>query len=106
MAAVGRIAREFNLYTKITGSSRVSVCLCAKDDLPEICQLIEAGFENRSRVRQSAADGENLRRQHSCRYGVGDSVGFGVSWKTATAHSHPRTKMKFGVSGCKFVNVR
>ncbi len=44
--AVGRIAREFNLYTKITGSQRPAMFGAQKDDLPEIWrQLIEAGFE-------------------------------------------------------------
>lgn len=44
--AVGRIAREFNLYTKITGSQRTAMFGAQKDDLPEIWrQLIEAGFE-------------------------------------------------------------
>ncbi|STG50697.1 nitrite reductase [NAD(P)H] large subunit [Escherichia coli] len=33
--AVGRIAREFNLYTKITGSQRLAMFGAQKDDLPE-----------------------------------------------------------------------
>lgn len=46
LMAVGRIAREFNLYTKITGSQRTAMFGAQKDDLPEIWrQLIEAGFE-------------------------------------------------------------
>ncbi len=46
LVAVGRIAREFNLYTKITGSQRIGLFGAQKDDLPEIWrQLIEAGFE-------------------------------------------------------------
>ncbi|EHC31811.1 Nitrite reductase large subunit, partial [Salmonella enterica subsp. enterica serovar Alachua str. R6-377] len=46
LVAVGRIAREFNLYTKITGSQRIGLFGVQKDDLPEIWrQLIEAGFE-------------------------------------------------------------
>ncbi|XNM79666.1 hypothetical protein ACLK1U_18990 [Escherichia coli] len=39
-------SREFNLYTKITGSQRLAMFGAQKDDLPEIWrQLIEAGFE-------------------------------------------------------------
>ncbi|MDE4771653.1 FAD-dependent oxidoreductase, partial [Klebsiella pneumoniae] len=42
LVAVGRIAREFNLYTKITGSQRIGLFGAQKDDLPEIWrQLIE-----------------------------------------------------------------
>lgn len=59
--AVGRIAREFNLYTKITGSQRLAMFGAQKDDLPEIWrQLIEAGFEP-SCLCESTAYGENLR---------------------------------------------
>ena len=36
LVAVGRIAREFNLYTKITGSQRIGLFGAQKDDLPEI----------------------------------------------------------------------
>jgi nitrite reductase (NADH) large subunit len=35
LVAVGRIAREFNLYTKITGSQRIGLFGAQKDDLPE-----------------------------------------------------------------------
>lgn len=89
-AGTGRIAHEFNLYTKITGSQRIGLFGAQKDDLPEIWrQLIEAGFETVTRMPKRCA-WRNLRGQHRCRYGVGDSVGFGVELENRyKAHSYP-----------------
>ncbi len=71
LVAVGRIAREFNLYTKITGSQRIGLFGAQKDDLPEIWrQLIEAGFETGHAYASVSA----------------------WSWKTATKAFVPRTK--------------
>lgn len=64
LMAVGRIAREFNLYTKITGSQRLAMFGAQKDDLPEIWrQLIEAASKP-SCLCESTAYGENLRGKH------------------------------------------
>ncbi|MDX7019440.1 hypothetical protein SJ059_34015, partial [Klebsiella aerogenes] len=44
--AIGQIAQEYNLYTKITGSQRMAMFGAQKQDLPAIWQkLIAAGFE-------------------------------------------------------------
>ncbi len=76
LVAVGRIAREFNLYTKITGSQRIGLFGAQKDDLPEIWrQLIEAGFET------GHAYAKALRMAKTC---VG-STGAATAWATAWA---------------------
>ncbi|SQC58506.1 nitrite reductase subunit NirD [Klebsiella pneumoniae] len=79
LVAVGRIAREFNLYTKITGSQRIGLFGAQKDDLPEIWrQLIEAGFETGHAYAKALRMAKTCVGSTWCRYGVGDSVGFGV----------------------------
>lgn len=98
--AVGRIAREFNLYTKITGSQRIGLFGAQKDDLPEIWhQLIEAGFET-GHAYAKARMAKTCVGSTRCRYGVGDSVGFGVELENRYKGIRTPHKMKFGVSGC------
>ena len=98
--AVGRIAREFNLYTKITGSQRIGLFGAQKDDLPEIWrQLIEAGFETGHAYAKALRMAKPAWAAR-CRYGVGDSVGFGVELENRYKGIRTPHKMKFGVSGC------
>ncbi len=91
LVAVGRIAREFNLYTKITGSQRIGLFGAQKDDLPEIWrQLIEAGFETGHAYAKALRMAKTCVGSTWCRYGVGDSVGFGVELeKPLQRHPHP-----------------
>jgi nitrite reductase (NADH) large subunit len=98
---VGRIAREFNLYTKITGSQRIGLFGAQKDDLPEIWrQLIEAGFETGHAYAKALRMAKTCVGSTWCRYGVGDSVGFGVELENRYKGIRTPHKMKFGVSGC------
>lgn len=99
--AVGRIAREFNLYTKITGSQRTAMFGAQKDDLPEIWrQLIEAGFETGHAYAKALRMAKTCVGSTRCRYGVGDSVGLGVELENRYKGIRTPHKMKFGVSGC------
>ncbi|WP_155489363.1 nitrite reductase large subunit NirB, partial [Cronobacter sakazakii] len=98
---VGRIAREFNLYTKITGSQRIGLFGAQKDDLPEIWrQLIAAGFETGHAYAKALRMAKTCVGSTWCRYGVGDSVGFGVELENRYKGIRTPHKMKFGVSGC------
>ena len=101
LVAVGRIAREYNLYTKITGSQRIGLFGAQKDDLPEIWrQLIEAGFETGHAYAKALRMAKTCVGSTWCRYGVGDSVGFGVELENRYKGIRTPHKMKFGVSGC------
>ena len=78
LIAIGQIAKEYGLYTKLTGGQRVDMFGAQVHQLPEIWEkLINAGFES------GHAYGKSLRTVKSCvgstwcRYGVDDSVGFG-----------------------------
>jgi len=98
---IGRISREYNLYTKITGSQRIGMFGAQKDDLPEIWrQLINAGFETGHAYAKALRMAKTCVGSTWCRYGVGDSVGFGVELENRYKGIRTPHKMKFGVSGC------
>ncbi len=79
--AIGQIAQEYNLYTKITGSQRMAMFGAQKHkrftgDLAE--KLIAAGFETGHAYAKSDPYGKTCVGNSWCRFGVGDSVGLGV----------------------------
>nr|BFF19316.1 nitrite reductase large subunit NirB [Promicromonospora thailandica] len=79
LIVVGEVARDFGLYTKITGGQRIDMFGARVEQLPDIWRrLVDAGFES------GHAYGKSLRTVKSCvgstwcRYGVQDSVGMAV----------------------------
>jgi nitrite reductase (NADH) large subunit len=101
LIAVGQVAKKYGLYTKITGGARVDMFGARVDQLPSIWEeLIAAGFES------GHAYGKSLRTVKSCvgstwcRYGVGDSIGFGIALENRYKGLRAPHKIKFGVSGC------
>ncbi len=80
-ARLPSVASRANLICipKITGSQRIGLFGAQKDDLPEIWrQLIEAGFETGHAYAKALRMAKTCVGSTRCRYGVGDSVGFGV----------------------------
>lgn len=101
LMAVGQVARQYNLYTKITGSQRIGLFGAQKDDLPAIWKsLIEAGFETGHAYAKALRMAKTCVGSTWCRFGVGDSVGFGVELEHRYKGIRTPHKMKFGVSGC------
>ena len=101
LIVIGEIARDFGLYTKITGGQRIDLFGARVDQLPEIWRrLVDAGMES------GQAYGKSLRTVKSCvgstwcRYGVGDSVGMAVFLENRYRGLRSPHKIKFGVSGC------
>jgi nitrite reductase (NADH) large subunit len=101
LIAIGEVARDFDLYTKITGGQRVDLFGARIDQLPEIWKrLIDAGFES------GHAYGKALRTVKSCvgstwcRYGVQDSVGLAVRIELRYRGLRSPHKLKSAVSGC------
>jgi nitrite reductase (NADH) large subunit len=101
LIAVGMVAKKYGLYTKITGGARVDMFGARLEQLPQIWEeLIAAGFES------GHAYGKSLRTVKSCvgstwcRYGVGDSIGFGIQLENRYKGLRAPHKIKFGVSGC------
>ncbi len=98
---VGQIAKDYGLYTKITGGQRVDLFGAQLHELPAIWQrLIDGGFET------GHAYGKSLRTVKSCvgstwcRYGVEDSVGLAIELEHRYKGLRSPHKIKFAVSGC------
>lgn len=98
---IGGIARDFGLYTKITGGQRIDMFGARLEQLPDIWRrLVDAGFES------GHAYGKALRTVKSCvgstwcRYGVLDSVGMAVRLELRYRGLRAPHKLKVGVSGC------
>ena len=101
LIAIGEIAKEFDLYTKITGGQRIDLFGAQLHELPKIWEkLIAAGLET------GHAYGKALRTVKSCvgstwcRYGVLDSVSMAVALEHRYKGLRAPHKIKFGVSGC------
>ncbi|UGA55641.1 nitrite reductase large subunit NirB [Vibrio sp. VB16] len=101
LIVIGKVAKEFDLYTKVTGGQRIDLFGAQLNDLPAIwTKLVDAGFET------GHAYGKSLRTVKSCvgstwcRYGVKDSVGFAIDVENRYKGLRAPHKIKFGVSGC------
>jgi nitrite reductase (NADH) large subunit len=98
---IGRIAKAYGLYTKITGAQRIDMLGARVEQLPHIWrELVDAGFES------GHAYGKALRTVKSCvgdtwcRYGVQDSVGLAVRIENRYKGLRSPHKLKSAVSGC------
>jgi nitrite reductase (NADH) large subunit len=101
LIVIGEVARDFGLYTKITGGQRIDMFGARVEQLPAIWRrLVDAGFES------GHAYGKALRTVKSCvgtdwcRYGVQDSVGLAVALELRYRGLRSPHKVKSGVSGC------
>jgi nitrite reductase (NADH) large subunit len=101
LIVIGEVARDFGLYTKITGGQRIDLLGARVEQLPAIWQrLVEAGFES------GHAYGKALRTVKSCvgstwcRYGVQDSVTLAIDLELRYRGLRAPHKIKAGVSGC------
>ncbi|SDM56010.1 nitrite reductase large subunit NirB [Nonomuraea jiangxiensis] len=101
LIVIGEVARDFGLYTKITGGQRIDLFGARVEQLPQIWRrLVAAGFES------GHAYGKALRTVKSCvgsawcRYGVQDSVGLAVALELRYRGLRAPHKLKSAVSGC------
>jgi nitrite reductase (NADH) large subunit len=101
LIVIGEVARDFGLYTKITGGQRIDLLGARLEQLPVIWRrLVDAGFES------GHAYGKSLRTVKSCvgstwcRYGVQDSVKLAIDLENRYRGLRSPHKIKAGVSGC------
>jgi nitrite reductase (NADH) large subunit len=101
LIAIGEVAKEFGLYTKITGGQRIDLFGARVDELPLIwARLVDAGMES------GHAYGKALRTVKSCvgttwcRYGVQDSTAMAVRLELRYRGLRSPHKLKSAVSGC------
>ncbi len=102
LIVIGEVAKEYGLYTKITGGQRIDLLGAQLEDLPDIWEkLINAGFES------GHAYGKALRTVKSCvgstwcRYGLHDSVSFAIEVENRYKGLRAPHKLKSAVSGCR-----
>ncbi|BFO21289.1 hypothetical protein SHKM778_76770 [Streptomyces sp. KM77-8] len=75
LIVIGEIARDFGLYTKITGGQRIDMFGARVEQLPPIwARLVDAGFESGHAYGKSLRTVKSCVGQTWCRYGVQDSV--------------------------------
>ena len=101
LIVLGEVARDFGLYTKITGGQRIDLFGARVDQLPLIWgRLIDAGFES------GHAYGKALRTVKSCvgstwcRFGVQDSTSLAIEIELRYRGLRAPHKFKSAVSGC------
>lgn len=101
LIVLGQVAKEFDLYTKITGAQRIDLFGAEVHELPLIWRrLVDAGFET------GHAYGKALRTVKSCvgstwcRYGVQDSVKMALLIENRYKGVRSPHKIKMAVSGC------
>jgi nitrite reductase (NADH) large subunit len=101
LIVLGKVAKKYHLYTKITGGQRIDLFGAHVGDLPDIWEeLIKAGFES------GHAYGKALRTVKSCvgstwcRFGLHDSVSFAIRVEERYKGIRAPHKLKGGVSGC------
>jgi nitrite reductase (NADH) large subunit len=101
LMVIAEVARDFQLYTKITGGQRIDLFGATVDQLPTIWRrLVDAGFES------GHAYGKALRTVKSCvgttwcRYGVQDSVSLAIELELRYRGLRAPHKVKAAVSGC------
>lgn len=96
---IADVAEKYEIpLVKVTGGQRIDLLGVTKEDLPRVWRDLDmpSGFAYAKAVRTvKTCVGE----QH-CRFGLGDSMGFGVEIEKAWEGLHTPAKVKAGVSGC------
>ncbi len=101
LIAIGQVAEDFGLYTKITGGQRIDLFGARLEQLPEIWRrLVDAGFESGHAYGKALRTVKSCVGQTWCRYGVQDSVGLAVDLELRYRGLRAPHKIKLGVSGC------
>ncbi|MFI0975619.1 nitrite reductase large subunit NirB [Streptomyces sp. NPDC021093] len=101
LITIGEIARDFGLYTKITGGQRIDMFGASVDQLPVIWRrLVDAGFESGHAYGKSLRTVKSCVGQTWCRYGVQDSVALAIELELRYRGLRAPHKLKSAVSGC------
>jgi nitrite reductase (NADH) large subunit len=98
---IGEIARDFNLYTKITGGQRIDMFGARVEQLPEIWRrLVEGGMESGHAYGKALRTVKSCVGSDWCRYGQQDSVQMAIDLELRYRGLRAPHKIKMGVSGC------
>ncbi len=101
LIAIGQVAADFGLYTKITGGQRIDLFGARIEQLPLIWkQLVDAGFESGHAYGKSLRTVKSCVGQSWCRYGVQDSTTLAIDLELRYRGLRSPHKLKLAVSGC------
>ncbi|RAO47485.1 Nitrite reductase (NADH) [Micromonospora saelicesensis] len=101
LIVIGEVARDFQLYTKITGGQRIDLFGARVEQLPQIWRrLVDAGFESGHAYGKALRTVKSCVGETWCRYGVQDSVGLAVALELRYRGLRAPHKLKSAVSGC------
>jgi nitrite reductase (NADH) large subunit len=101
LIVLGEIARDFGLYTKITGGQRIDMFGARVEQLPLIwTRLVSAGFESGHAYGKALRTVKSCVGQTWCRYGVQDSVRMAIDLELRYRGLRAPHKLKSAVSGC------
>ncbi|WP_248722623.1 nitrite reductase large subunit NirB [Seonamhaeicola sp. ML3] len=101
LIALGEIAKKYDLYTKITGGVRIDLFGATLNQLPVIWkELISHGFESGHAYGKSLRTVKTCVGSTWCRYGMDESVSFGIELENRYRGIRAPHKIKGGVSGC------
>ncbi|KWT62109.1 nitrite reductase [Streptomyces albus subsp. albus] len=101
LIVIGEVARDFGLYTKITGGQRIDLFGARVDQLPRIwARLVDAGFESGHAYGKALRTVKSCVGQTWCRYGVQDSVRMAIDLELRYRGLRSPHKLKSAVSGC------
>jgi nitrite reductase (NADH) large subunit len=101
LIAIGSVAQEFGLYTKITGGQRIDLFGARVEQLPAIwARLIDVGLESGHAYGKALRTVKSCVGQAWCRYGVQDSTALAVELELRYRGLRAPHKLKSAVSGC------
>jgi nitrite reductase (NADH) large subunit len=101
LIVIGEIARDFDLYTKITGGQRIDMFGARVEQLPAIWRrLVDAGFESGHAYGKAIRTVKSCVGSTWCRYGVQDSVQLAIDLELRYRGLRAPHKIKLAVSGC------
>jgi nitrite reductase (NADH) large subunit len=101
LIVLGEVARDFGLYTKITGGQRIDLFGARVEQLPAIWRrLVDAGFESGHAYGKALRTVKSCVGSEWCRYGVQDSVGLAIALELRYRGLRAPHKLKSAVSGC------
>ncbi len=101
LIVLGEVARDFDLYTKITGAQRIDLLGARVEQLPAIWErLVAAGFESGHAYGKAVRTVKSCVGSVWCRYGVQDSVQLAIDLELRYRGLRAPHKIKLAVSGC------
>ena len=98
---LGRVARRYDLYCKITGGQRIDLLGARVEQLPAIWEeLVAAGFESGHAYGKAMRTVKSCIGSTWCRFGVQDSTAFAIRVEERYRGIRAPHKLKSAVSGC------